>query len=44
LTEIKKAVKEDKAAINGIIHVEILAFTATEEDYENLTSDFSSFH
>lgn len=48
LTEIKKtvknAIKEDKAVINGIIHVEILAFASKAEDYENIDSDFSSFH
>lgn len=46
--EIKKAVisaiKKDKAAINGIIQVEILAYASTAKDYQDLSSDFSSFH
>ncbi len=41
---VKLAIRNDEAAVNGIIYVEILSFVSEKQDFQELRSDFSSFH
>lgn len=41
---ISNAIKNNDAAVNGIIRLEILVFTKTQSEYNELSSDFNAFH
>jgi predicted nucleic acid-binding protein len=41
---VAAAIAADEVTVNGIIHVEILAFARDEADRERLGSDFKAFH
>lgn len=41
---VAQAIAGDLVAINGIIRVEIIAFAASQREFDQLTSDFSAFH
>ena len=41
---VADAIAADEVAVNGIIHVEIVAFAREEGDYERLLADFQAFH
>ena len=41
---ISDAIRNNDAAINGIIQLEILVFTKTQSEYNDILSDFSAFH
>jgi len=41
---ISHAIQNNEAAVNGIIQLEILVFTKTQSEYNNISSDFSAFH
>ncbi|MFP3939016.1 MAG: PIN domain-containing protein [Thermoanaerobaculia bacterium] len=46
--EVRAAVAEviaaDRAAVNGVVQVELLAFARGDEERKTLTSDFKAFH
>ena len=41
---ISDAIQNNDAAVNGIIQLEILVFTKTQFEYDDIFSDFSAFH
>ena len=41
---ISKAIRNNVAAVNGIIQLEILVFTKTQSEYNDIESDFSAIH
>ena len=41
---VSEAIQSNLAAINGVIQVEILAFTRTRSEYDAISSDFSALH
>jgi len=41
---ISNAIQNNEAAVNGIIQLEILVFTKTQSEYNDILSDFSAFH
>lgn len=41
---VAEAIAADRAAVNGIVQVEILAFAAGEEEHRLLAADFRAFH
>ncbi len=41
---IYNAIKDNNAAVNGIIRLEILVFTKTDFEYNEISSDFDAFH
>lgn len=41
---VAEAIGDGKAAVNGVIQVEILAFAAGEEERQTLVADFQAFH
>ena len=40
---VSDAIRKNEAAINGIVHVEILAYASRDQNYDDLRTDFSSF-
>ena len=38
------AIQNNTAAVNGIIQLEILVFTKTQSEYDDILSDFSALH
>lgn len=43
-SKVSKVLDEDKAAICGIIRLELLSGAKTEKEYEELTTDLASLH
>ena len=41
---ISDAIQNNTAAVNGIIQLEILVFTKTQSEYDEIFSDFSALH
>ena len=41
---VAQAIANDQVAVNGIIRVELVAFAASQKEFEQLSSDFSAFH
>ena len=41
---VAEAIEEDLVAVNGIIHVEVVAFAPTKASFLKLDSDFRVFH
>jgi predicted nucleic acid-binding protein len=41
---VASAIESDEAAVNGIVHVEIIGFVANEKQRKTLSADFGSFH
>ena len=41
---ISDAIQNNEAAVNGIIQLEISVFTKSKSEYNDILSDFSSFH
>ncbi len=41
---ISNAIQNNEAAVNGIIQLEILVFTKTKSEYNDILSDFSAFY
>ena len=41
---IYNAIKDNDAAVNGIIRLEILVFTKTDFEYNEISSDFNAFY
>ncbi len=41
---VAEVIAADQVMINGIIHVEIVAFASARDDYERLSADFRAFH
>ena len=41
---VAAAIEADQAAVNGIIHVEIVTFAPNQKAFQKLSSDFRAFH
>jgi len=41
---ISDAIQNNAAAVNGVIYLEILVFTKTQSEYDDILSDFSALH
>jgi predicted nucleic acid-binding protein len=41
---VAEAIKEDRVTVNGIIHVEVVAFASSKTSFLKLDSDFRVFH
>ena len=43
-TAVADAIAADEVAVNGIIHVEIVALASDQADFKRLEGDFQAFH
>ena len=41
---VSDAIRDNTAAVNGIIHLEILVFAKTQSEFDAISADFSSLH
>ena len=41
---VRRVIREDNVAVNGVIQVEVCAYASSDQEYESLWHDFYSYH